>query len=392
MPRWRLQDFGDEPAEPVRDLLRTLANGEALSEAAQVLVREAVQGHADRGVLRLLPMLRDHPAAATLPAPIRHGLEPHYRKSAAGFLIRESMMRRILDSLGSADIPVLLLKGFPLACLVYASPAHRPSGDIDFAVPPDRYGDAETCLLALGFQRIEAEGEDSTPMIGLDTHAQGYRHPGARVNVDLHYHIFSGSLWPGADDGFWAAAEPLGAVSLDGALTLAPEHHLVHACLHGYCRSVLQLSIRWMLDAHRLLTSGNRGFRWELVEREARRHRCGPLLGAGLDYLATHLGSPIPAEVIARLAAMPMPSYDRTYFRLSSRRNRETNPWLRLRLMWSSCQRQDNRRFYPPLPFLRTLARRWHCGSLGEVVVGLCKHWREPQWLREKRRDAEAPR
>jgi hypothetical protein len=383
-----LRDFGHEPPPAVLDLLRALANGTPPSAAAVELIGQAARGDADRGVLRLLPMLHDHPAVRSLPKPVQESVRLSHFRTGARFVVLDSAARRLCAAMAREDIPLLFLKGLALASGVYASPAHRPMGDLDLAVPHDRYARAVDVLGATGFSLVVREKTNDTLVAGVSAHAFPFRNDELRTSLDLHYNILNCSLWPDADDRFWQEAVPLGQPGLEPALTLAPEHHVFHACVHGYSRSLLQLSIRWMIDAHLVLVKAGDHFRWELVEQEAQRHRCGPLVAAALGYIATHLGSPVPAKSLDRMAAQPMPPFDVAYFRDRAAFHDRGGLWLRLRIAWNSCQRQAGRRFLTPWPFARLMIRRWGATSPLRLVRSVAEHLRERGYVAAKRRAA----
>lgn len=382
----KLRDFGHEPAPDLLDLLRALVGAAPANQAARTLIRMAAAGHADPGIRKLLSLVRGREdLVAGLPAETIEGMEKRYLKSRNDFIRLESSARLLARSLAEAGIPVLFLKGFPLACRVYPSPAQRPMGDLDLAVPHQHFPRAAETLQQLGFADARPPSSHNRAIPGLSTHAFPFRSEARQVNLDLHYNILNCSLWESADDRFWTEAVPLGQPGVEGALTLSPEHHLLHACLHGYSRSLLQLSIRWMLDAHFILARSGRDFRWPLLEAEAACHRAGPLLAATLGYLAENLACPVPEDVLQRLAAQPMPQFDRAFFRQSADLNEAAGFHRRIAIAWNACQRQAGRRFATPLPFIVQMARRWGVNSPAQLAAETVKHLGEPAFMRTKR-------
>lgn len=384
----RLSDFGTEPDTDLLSLLRALAHTTAPDAAALGLIGRALEGRAERGTERLLPMLADHPAAERLPTEQQSTLRAHAMKARARFVAQEAVAREIIRTLAGADVPALLLKGIALATSVYDRPWHRPMGDLDIAVPPSDFETARGLLVGKGFAQVEQADGPASPRLGLTAHALTFRNEARRTSIDLHYNVLNCSLWARADEWFWREARPVAWAELAPALTLAPEHHLVHACLHGYSRSVLQLSIRWMLDAHFLVTRSADSFRWELVEAEGERQRCGPLLAATLGYLAQHLGTAVPAPVLARLADQPMPEYDRAFFRDVAAFQDRYGFWRRIRMSWNGAQRQAGQAFRTPWPYAVALSRRWGSQSPTRLVLTALSRLGQPAYLRSKHKRA----
>lgn len=383
----RLGDFGHEPEPALLDLLRVLTGAAQPTDRALDLVITAASGKADKGIQKLLPLVRGNAELlAAFPSDARASVERRYLKARNDFIRLESTALVVVDGLAKANIPVMFLKGFALACRVYPNPAQRPMGDLDIAVHHADYHRATEVLQQLGFADARPDSGHNRAIAGLSTHAFAFRSEARKVNLDLHYNILNCSLWESADDGFWAASDPLGQPRFNDALTLAPEHHLFHVCVHGYSRSLLQLSIRWMVDAHFILARYGQAFRWPLVEAEARRHRCGPLLAATLGYLAENLNGKVPADVLARLAADDMPAFDRAFFRGTAELNQSAGFFRRIGIAWNACQRQVGYRFATPFPFIAQMARRWGAGSPGQLAAETLKHLAEPAFMRKKRK------
>ncbi len=366
-------DFGQRLPTDVLDLLKALANGTPFTPAAAELVARTARGEGDRGIERLLPMASDHPSAETLPEQVRERLRLQHQKARARFMALNAMAGRIVSAAAAAGSPVLLLKGFALANSVYSSPAHRPMSDLDIAVPHNRYEGAARMLESIGFLPMARTASRGSPMAGVNTHALGFHNAAVGVDLDLHYSILSCSLWESADDGFWSEAVPIGG-HLAPALTLAPEHHVLHAALHGY-RHSQSLSVRWMIDSDLSIRKAAGRFRWELMEAEARRHRCGPLLSAALGYLSEGLGTPVPRDVLGRLAALPMADFDVAFFRSDSVPQDKDGLRSRLRLAWTACERQAGYRFRTPVPFVRQMLRRWGINSPAGLLRTVRQHF-----------------
>jgi hypothetical protein len=380
-----LSYFAVQPDAATLALVRAVALSVPLDSAAQAVAVAAAAGQTDRGIARLLALVPQVANAECLPPTTITVCQQIRRQTAARFAVFEQMAQRIAVRFAQQGIPLLLLKGFALALEVYPSVTHRPIGDLDLATPAQDHAAAADCLLALGFVLMLRDGEPKKIHAGVTSHAQEYHHPTARLTVDLHALIVNCSLWPGADQAFWQHAVALERPGFSGTLTLAPEHHLVHACLHGYYPSPLQSSVRWMVDAQRILGRYGDGFRWSLVEDEGQRQRCGPLLAAALTFLHRELECPIPPSVVARLAAQPFPFYDREYFRLLGRSHQKRPWWIRLLSQWYGCQRRMGRSLYSPWRFLEALQVQWGEDSLCSTLISFWRRRSEPEWLKRKR-------
>lgn len=143
--------------------------------------------------------------------------------------------------------------------------------------------------------------------------------------------------------------------------------------------------MRWILDVHAVVTRQGASFRWELVEAEAVRHRCGPILAAALGYVAETLEMPIPPDVIGRLANAPARAYDLGYFRRMAALGRGTSFVDRASRFWLAAQRQSDRPIRSPLALLTAMREQWGCASVGDLLRQIWQRRAEPAWLRDKR-------
>jgi hypothetical protein len=105
---------------------------------------------------------------------------------------------------------------------------------------------------------------------------------------------------------------------------------------------------------------------WSLLLTEARRHRCEGVLGAALAFLAQHLEAPVPAEVLATLAAGPHHPADDRFFRFLGRLPAHHSFAWRLEMIWRDYRRcHDGTRTFPSaLGFPAWLGRRWGADTL----------------------------
>jgi len=239
---------------------------------------------------------------------------------------------RIAEQLSLAGIPLLLVKGLPLALFAYGHLGLRPMGDLDLVVPEARARESLDVLSAAGWTPTPTPlkgSEDAGiqrrhPWIlknrPLDTftklyfrvrNGHGFRHPDG-TEADLHWYVFHEQCDPGDDDAIWGNAHALEqwnrrakAVVSASLLMLDPVDHLLLILAHA-CRWDGVAPIRWVADAV-LLVRAVEPFDWRRFVTLARARRLEAPVGALLGYLHAELALDVEAAALAALAT-PAPS------------------------------------------------------------------------------------
>ena len=307
------------PAEQARD---------ALGQWADIPVDQ----RRDNGSLRLLPLLWSRREATGIPASL--GSEsPHWKQEVMRTWSNNQRLlacaNKLAESLERADIPVILIKGLPLALQAYGDLGARPMGDLDIAVPHRQARQAVEALVGHGWKplptplkggtsqghqaqdlawtRSQRRLEDFSPLYFHVRHSHGFRH-GDGLEVDLHWSIFQGQCDPDSDNQLWEAIQPLAALirvpqARPSRLLQAPDpaEHLLLLLAHGARWDVCP-PIRWIADAVMLLRS-TPDMDWS---RFLNRARCRSLTLVGaelLTFLKKRFAVDIPESVLEQLRA-----------------------------------------------------------------------------------------
>lgn len=207
---------------------------------------------------------------------------------------QDGFTAKLVAQLEDAGIESLVLKGAALGHLAYPDPGTRPMSDIDLLVRPEDVERVQTWVGTAG-------GKIAFPNL-RPTALRTFRHS-APVTLpdgefDLHWRILFDRFEVEADRKLWL--DPI-ELHLAGATirTPRPEHHLIHAIVHGMEPNTLA-SVRWIADAT-LLTRCD-GFDWDRVVSSARDRRIGSLVAHGLGIIAGFAPDSIPQEVVAVLS------------------------------------------------------------------------------------------
>lgn len=251
-------------------------------------------------VQRLLPLVHQNLRAAGVEDPDLPRLTGLRRRTWYENQMRLHQVRPALDALTEAEVPLLFLKGVPLALRYYGDLGLRPMADVDILVPHPEADRALDVVEGLGWRDV---GGVSRAQLHRTHHGSGLRHPDGG-DLDLHWHLGTPLLIPGdeehSSDDFWAAAEALSIPQhgIEGR-TLAPTDMLLHVITHGLW-SGSGSTVRWIADAAVVLRDAP--IDWDRLVDQAVRRRVAPLVGDALRYLGDDLEvAAVPAATLREL-------------------------------------------------------------------------------------------
>jgi hypothetical protein len=224
-----------ESKPPLKALREFVVSGVTPAAAAE---RSLFEEAGRQGLLALLA------AAPGFLSGLREDRREEWRAAARRLLVRGlrqlALARRVRDTLASASLRALPLKGAAVAERLYASAAERPMADVDLLVLDDP---------ARAVRLLEAEG---FKVVERAEHAVALREDGSGAVVELHRSLTScPGLFPLDREGLWARRE---AVSV-GIVAEAPSPAdlLVSLSLHAAFQHGFGLSLVQYLDFRRLL-------------------------------------------------------------------------------------------------------------------------------------------
>lgn len=248
---------------------------------------------------RLGPLVHERARAWDLfPARARAVLQEAALRSAWDASWQLDALAEIAGAFRAAGLPLVLLKGAALLLTTYAKPALRPMADLDLLVRPRDLPRAREILLEMGYSVLYPVRYPDLFQHELDF----LREKPFRVGLDLHTNLFP---MPHAMDGaqmewFWrnTVAAQKGSVA---GLVFRPEAQLLHLCGHTWLGHHGGDLVN-QLDAHEVIRQNS--LDWDLLLEKARAFGLLIPLQRTLPGLAAGWGTPVPAGVLARLAAL----------------------------------------------------------------------------------------
>jgi hypothetical protein len=303
-------DPSDDALALISELTRHDLDWEYLVEAAVRHAMSPLLGHG-------LGLARAADPSTRVPAPVHDelvGMEAHNRRR------NERLLRvagEAATALAAEGVPSLALKDLQLVPEVYPDVALRPMGDLDLAVPRERYSDAMQVLATLGFEPVPAGARPYT-----DRYAAGrqLRRASDETWLDLQWHVGEREwdrqgegAWSFDMAGLWDRAVPL-MLGEHRLLAPSPEDMLLHLCVHleghRYCELIL------FVDLVELLRHEGTAFRWDQFVDRARAGGATSSAFHALLLAERLIGLSLPNGLLEELrppyfeAALALPLFD----------------------------------------------------------------------------------
>lgn len=283
--------------EDLRDTLATALRDGAFAGTPQALA--AAEYH---GIIPLL-FARTGDAALKAPAQARAMWELRHRQILSG----------LLAALDADGVRAVVIKGTALAYDLYNDASLRPRGDTDLLVAPKDLNAARATLAAQGFTAAlgEQATEAATQEVWQLTPPGGGTH-----DIDLHWQAINGPtlapLIPVPEA--MAEAMPLPRLS-PHARGLSRGHGLIHSCVHRAQHILSPYFVAgeahyggdrliWLCDIDRLARSLT-AQEWEDVTSRTADRGIAPVCHGALLEAIKHLETPVPEQVLSRLASAP---------------------------------------------------------------------------------------
>jgi hypothetical protein len=238
----------------------------------------------DHGSNRLMALLYRNLERAGVRAPEHEILKGNWRYHWYVNKTRVRDFAVVQSQMAAAGIPVVALKGLPLAAFFYEDLGVRPMGDIDVLVPRDCVHAAIACLLAQGFRPYAALDERMFEGPGMGFSNQ------VTSNVDLHWRVLHDSVADWSDEAFLAGSE---SRDFDGVTirSLRAEDQIIHLCAHGMTYSPLP-PLRWLADVATVIRRRGDALDTDYLLREAARRELINPVKHTFAWLARHLDLP----------------------------------------------------------------------------------------------------
>jgi hypothetical protein len=242
-----------------------------------------------------LHRVHDRGLAGRLPPPLLAACSRRGQVILANNLRLLRERERVLATLATAEVPVLVLKGACLLDRAYPTPGWRPMSDLDLLVRP---ADASRAVAALADVRYHPADSAAARVLGEGGIAEVVLTTGAGSGaIDLHVSVKGpGAAAAGAlTEALWADCRPFG--DSPGAAEPSAPAHLLYLVAHGFLQHTPS-RLRQLLDLHHPLAwwLGESDWSWPTTIALAARLGLTRPLDASLVLLDRLLGTTVAAQ------------------------------------------------------------------------------------------------
>ncbi len=304
-----------------RDTLAALLRGDEVEwsefndASRQVELKERAGHH---GVARLVGhLLKRQPGSA--PPPLLESLSHLNRQAALHERLFQIELMRVLRALAHDEVPVLLMKGVPLAYSHYAYPWLRPRNDVDILVNDNDFERVPRLLLNLGYKGVPLQGRTLCQELCFKISG-----PGRRLMIDLHRKTSSRPVF-GRMFSFPQLLERSVALGAFGefARALGNVEALALACTHRVNHYNSERLI-WLYDIHLIVERLSRHESREFIDFTKKKQVwtiCAKSLALTTEAFRTRVPEELKGALLA-LEASPVSEPSVAYLSLRGWRGR----------------------------------------------------------------------
>jgi len=218
------------------------------------------------------------------PRPLYDMMQAVYFSQLRRCLHQYNHLSNILQELDSAEVPVMLIKGFALSEVIYNDIGVRPMSDIDLLVPYNDFKSAEKVLKRAGYNEV-VNKKFSGPIAQHAFHSQfAKKENGLQIILELH-HDLSNKTHPFNAEHYWRRAVQH-SFGQNKALIMEPNDLLVylslHACRHNFNR------ILWLCDIAQVMVIYKNLLDWKSLVKISQESKSNIAIFYSI-YLVHHL-------------------------------------------------------------------------------------------------------
>jgi hypothetical protein len=264
----------------------------------------------DEGSRRLFPLVHRNLRRAGVTTSLDDVMWSAWVEASGRNQMLFRVLQQVLAALDDDGVPTLVLKGAALTLLHYRDRGARPMADVDVMVPREFVARAIEVLRADNWA-VERPWRDR-PVDQLVRMKHAVSLLRGDDTLDLHWHALALSIGTNLEAELWDASVDM---DVEGQRTraLGPADQLLHAFVHGLRYNPVP-PLRWIADAHVVISSSRGSLEWDQLLERADRYRLAAWVSAALGYLDAQFPTLVPPLVVAAARSLPVTRQERRAF------------------------------------------------------------------------------
>lgn len=241
-----------------------------------------------------------------IPSYIFEKLKKDYYLNATKNALIFMELGKVLEALKKAGLQVIVLKGAPLAEVVYKNLALRPMLDVDLLVKKKDLLRIDKQLKILDYWPLDRSIDDGdfspTYLTTRDYRSSSVNSP----SFHIHWHFVNSSI-PNESyikhirmEDIWQDAEKTHIANVE-TLAMSPHHLIIHLSEHALRVTHSLSKLSFFCDIHEVINFYKERLDWNQLIEESQKFNLNRLVYLSLYFSFNFFGTYVPEDVLLRL-------------------------------------------------------------------------------------------
>jgi hypothetical protein len=205
-----------------------------------------------------------------------------------------------------ANISAVVLKGACFALTIYPDIGLRPMSDMDLLIPKAKLAEAARIAKGLGYEEVRSDAFPSLRNF-LEYDIVMLKRSESFNILELHNSVLANKAFTFAVpvEWFWTHTEPLSTksnVDFENLSMLSPTVQVLYTSAHAILKHGEHVLLRWYFDLDLLVRFYDARIDWDFLLSQAQAFKWSSALSAALLQTHSYFDTPIPGQILARLA------------------------------------------------------------------------------------------
>ena len=231
-----------------------------------------------------------------LPEAVLRDLRNQFLENTKHAMVRSAALVKLLKGFAERELPVLSLKGTPLALDLYGDLNLRHAGDLDLLIAPEHFEEADSIIQLAGYHNITAGMQRRQCLqhlfsdTGYVSDTEGIPHT-HRIRIELHWRLTNLIALPMDFHDLYRRSHTV-VIAGHSTHVLNPEDRLIYLMTHGSEHAWYRLG--WLCDIAQILHR-HEMIDWPEIVARTRELGLERVVNQTIHLAHALLGAPIPA-------------------------------------------------------------------------------------------------